>query len=51
MTVVQVLLDIANPIMEAASKTLEACSKKKKVVDTKMRKMTDIMVASVLIHV
>ena len=48
MTVVQELLDIANLKMEATKKNLEACKKKKNYVDTKMRKVTDNIVASVL---
>ena len=40
MTVVQGLLDVANPNIEAARKYLETCRKRKKVIYTKRRKVT-----------
>ena len=39
MTVVQRLLDVAYPTMEAEMKNLEACEKKKEVVVTKWIKV------------
>ena len=46
-TVVQGVLGVANTKMEAASKNLDAHRNKKEVDDTKRRKVTDTIVASV----
>ena len=49
MTVIQGLLNIANPTMEVIRKYMEVCRKKKKIVDTKRRKVTaNIDFASVI---